>query len=131
VKSINVVVLTGNLAFDPELRRGRSGTAVATLRVANNVRRKRGDAWIDKTSFFDVEVWGAAAEACVSQLAKGSRVAVQGEIEIDEWRDHTGERRAHPVIRQATIGFEDGGIRDRRIAAGAAEANGEHAGSSV
>jgi single-strand DNA-binding protein len=106
MKNINVVVLTGNLASDPELRQGHSGARVSTLRVANNLRRKRDDAWTDKTSFFDVEVWGANAEACVSQLEKGSRVAVQGEIEIDEWRDRSGERRERAVIRQATVTFE-------------------------
>jgi single-strand DNA-binding protein len=106
VRNINVVVLTANLAADPELRTTPSGAVVCSLRVANSVRRRRGEQWVDKPSFFDVEVWGKQAEACGQWLRKGSRVVVHGEIEIDEWSDRqTGQRRIRPVIRQAAVTF--------------------------
>ena len=38
--NINRVVLTGNLTRDPELRSLPSGTAVCSLRIACNTRRK-------------------------------------------------------------------------------------------
>jgi single-strand DNA-binding protein len=106
MNSINVVAMTGNLATDPELRKSPLGTPVTTLRLANNVRRRAGDGWADKTSYFDIEVWGAQAAACVENLARGARIGVQGEIEIDQWTDTSGERRSKAVIRQASVTFE-------------------------
>jgi single-strand DNA-binding protein len=106
MRSLNSVAMTGNLVRDPELRQTDTGIAVATLRVANNVRRKRGDEWVDKTSFFDVDVWGAQAEACARHLAKGSRIGVQGEIEVDRWQDTEGVWHIRAAIRQSTITFE-------------------------
>lgn len=107
MRNVNVVVLTANLAADPAVRTTPSGALVGTLRVANSVRRKRGEQWVEKPSFFDVEVWGNQARACEQWLHKGSRVVVHGEIEIDEWQDHeTGVRRLRPVVRQARVTFE-------------------------
>ncbi|HZA87238.1 MAG TPA: single-stranded DNA-binding protein, partial [Acidimicrobiales bacterium] len=59
--NINRVVLTGNLTRDPELRHTNGGTAVCSLRVASNTRRKDQSTgeWVDKPNYFDVTVWGA------------------------------------------------------------------------
>jgi single-strand DNA-binding protein len=130
VRSLNAVVMTGNLVSDPELRQTNTGVAVATLRMANNVRRKRGDEWIDKTSVFDVDVWGAQAEACARHLVKGSRIGVQGEIEVDRWRDTEGAWHIRASIRQATITFEGSrasGREERPDFVGAGAASGETA----
>jgi single-strand DNA-binding protein len=49
-RNINVVVITGNLTRDPELRNTPSGTAVCSLRVACNTSRKDQSTgeWVDK-----------------------------------------------------------------------------------
>ena len=48
--NVNVVVITGNLTRDPELRRTPGGTAVCELRVAVNSRRKDARAASGSTS---------------------------------------------------------------------------------
>jgi single-strand DNA-binding protein len=106
MRSLNSVAMTGNLVRDPELRQTDTGVAVATLKLANKVRRKRGDEWVDKTSFFDVDVWGPQAEACARHLVKGSRIGVKGEIEVDRWQDTDGVWHIRAAIRQSTITFE-------------------------
>src|SRR5215213_473982 len=83
--NINRVVLTGNLTRDPELRNTPSGTAVCSLRIACNTRRKDGSGqWVDKPNYFDVTVWGAQGENCAQYLQKGRPVAVDGRL---GWRD--------------------------------------------
>jgi hypothetical protein len=51
--NINRVVLTGNLTHEPELRSTPDGTAVCTLRVASNARRKDATSgeWTDKPNY--------------------------------------------------------------------------------
>src|SRR6185436_19587505 len=59
-QNINSVVLVGNLTKDPELRHTPSGTAVCSLRLAVNTRRKDGATgeWTEKPNYFDITVWG-------------------------------------------------------------------------
>jgi single-strand DNA-binding protein len=87
--NINRVIVTGNLTRDPELRSLPSGTAVCSLRIAVNTRRKDNSTgeWTDKANYFDVTVWGAQGENCARYLSKGRPVAVDGRLEWREWQD--------------------------------------------
>jgi len=80
--NINRVVLTGNLTRDPELKHLPSGTALCSLRIAVNTRRKdESGQWTDKPNYFDISVWGAQGEICAQYLAKGRPVAIDGRLE--------------------------------------------------
>jgi single-strand DNA-binding protein len=93
--NLNVVVITGNLTRDPELRSLPSGTSVCKLRVAVNSRRKDSDSgeWVDKPNYFDVTVWGAQGENCATYLSKGRPVAIDGRLEWREWEGQDGNKR--------------------------------------
>ncbi len=111
--NVNVVVITGNLTRDPELRHTGGGTAVCELRVAVNSRRKEGNDWVDKPNFFDVVVWGAQGENCATYLAKGRPVAVEGRLDWREWeaKDGGGKRQAVQIVANSVqfLGSRDGG----------------------
>ena len=100
VANVNVVVIDGNLTQDPELRHLGSGTAVCTLRVAVNSRRKVGDEWVDKANYFNVTVWGKRAENAAQYLSKGRPVTVEGRLDWREWeaKDGSGKRQAVEII---------------------------------
>jgi single-strand DNA-binding protein len=104
VANVNVVVVTGNLTKDPELRHTPGGTAVCDLRVAVNGRRKdRGGEWVDKPNYFNVTVWGARGEAAAEHLGKGSPVAVEGRLDWREYeaKDGGGTRQVVEIIAEA------------------------------
>jgi single-strand DNA-binding protein len=111
--NVNVVVITGNLTRDPELRHTGGGTAVCELRVAVNSRRKEGDNWVDKPNFFDVVVWGAQGENCSTYLSKGRPVAIEGRLDWREWeaKEGGGKRQAVQIIANTVqfLGSRDGG----------------------
>src|SRR5215210_8473846 len=110
--NINVVVITGNLTRDPELRNTPSGTPVCSLRVACNTRRKdQSGEWVDKPNYFDVTVWGAQGENCATYLQKGRPVAIDGRLEWREWQDGQGNKRqAVDIIADSVqfLGSRDG-----------------------
>jgi single-strand DNA-binding protein len=112
--NVNVVVITGNLTRDPELRHTGGGTAICELRVAVNSRRKDGQTgeWVDKPNFFDVVVWGAQGENCATYLAKGRPVAVEGRLDWREWeaKDGSGKRQAVQIVANTVqfLGSRDG-----------------------
>jgi single-strand DNA-binding protein len=108
--NLNVVVVTGNLTRDPELRSLPSGTSVCDLRVAVNTRRKNGATgeWEDKPNYFDVKVWGAQGENCARFLSKGRPVAVQGRLEWREWETQDGQKRQAVDIIAESVQFLGG-----------------------
>src|SRR5436305_14974116 len=84
--AINRVVLVGRLTRDPEVRALPSGTSVCGLRIACNSSRKDADgALVEKPNYFDVSVYGAAAESVSNYMHRGSRVGVDGRLEWREW----------------------------------------------
>ena len=111
--NINVVVITGNLTQDPELRHTGGGTPVCEMRVAVNSRRKEGQEWVDKPNYFNVVVFGAQGENCSTYLAKGRPVAVEGRLDWREWeaKDGSGKRQAVQIVANSVqfLGSRDGG----------------------
>ena len=117
--NLNRVVMTGNLTRDPELRSLPSGTAVCSMRIACNTRRKgQNGEWEDKPNYFDVTVWGAQGENCATYLQKGRPVAVDGRLEWREWEDQQGNKRqAVDIIADSVqfLGSRDGGENGGRF----------------
>ena len=105
--NLNVVVVTGNLTRDPELRSLPSGTSVCKLRVAVNSRRKdqASGEWVDKPNYFDVTVWGAQGENCATYLSKGRPVAVEGRLDWREWEAQDGSKRQSVEIIANSVQF--------------------------
>jgi single-strand DNA-binding protein len=128
--NINVVVVTGNLTRDPELRQLQSGTSVCKMRIAVNTRRKGQDGnWEDKPNYFDVTVWGAQGENCASYLSKGRPVAINGRLEWREWEGQDGNKRQSVEIIADTVQFL--GSRDSSGGSGNGNGGGFTGGSDL
>lgn len=112
--NVNVVVITGNLTKDPELRSTTGGMSVCEMRVAVNSRRKdQSGQWVDKPNYFDVVVFGAQGENCATYLSRGRPVAVEGRLDWREWeaKEGGGKRQAVQIIANSVqfLGSRDGG----------------------
>ena len=121
--NINVVVLTGNLTRDPELRSLPSGTSVCEMGLAVNEQYKDGASgeWLERANFFDVTVWGAQGENCAKYLAKGRPVAVHGRLRFESW-EKDGQKRSKVKVVADRVQFlggrDDGGGRSEYQAPG-------------
>ena len=106
--SINRVVLVGRLTRDPELRTLPSGTTVCGLRIACNSRRREADGdYAEKPNFFDVSIYGAAADSVAHYMLKGSRVAVDGRLDWREWETADQQKRQAVSVVADTVQFLD------------------------
>ena len=93
MRSINYVMLLGNLGKDPEIRYTSSDTAICTLALATNHPRKVDGEWEERTEWHRVVVWGKDAERLNELAHKGSRFWVEGEIKTRRWEDNSGTTR--------------------------------------
>jgi single-strand DNA-binding protein len=109
MNNINRVVITGNLTADPELRSTPSGTAVCSLRIACNTRRKENGEWADKPNYFNITVWGAQGENVARYLSKGRPVAVDGRLEWREYETQDGGKRQTVDIIADSVQFLNSG----------------------
>ena len=102
--SLNSVNIMGNLTRDPEIKYIPSGKAVCSLSIANNrVYTKNGEK-VTEVSYFDVEVWGLAAENCSKYLIKGSGIIVEGRLRQDRW-EKDGKTQSRVRITANAIHF--------------------------
>jgi single-strand DNA-binding protein len=85
--NINVVVLSGNLTRDPELRTTPNGTPVCSMRIAVN---KYVDGQ-ERAGYFNVTAWAKQGELCAEYLSRGDRITVKGRL---EWREVPATERA-------------------------------------
>lgn len=109
--SFNRVILVGNLTRDPELRYIPSGTAVSEIGLAVNDRVKRGDTWVDETTFVDVTMWGRTAEVANEYLSKGAPVLIEGRLKLDSWEKDGQKRSKLRVVceKMQMLGSREGG----------------------
>ncbi len=90
-KSLNKVLLIGNLGGDPELRYTSSGVAVATFTIATNIRWTDPDGNVqEKTEWHNIVAWRKLAEICGEWLKKGRRVYIEGRLQTRTWDDKNG-----------------------------------------
>lgn len=102
MSDLAVAVIVGRLTRDAELKYTNSGQAVCHFSVATSSRRKKGDQWVEESSFWDVDFWGKGGESINQYLTKGKLVAVEGSMRQDRW-EQDGQTRSKTLITANTV----------------------------
>jgi len=102
--SLNSVNMMGNLTRDPEMKYTPSGKAVCTFAIANNRVYTKNAEKVTEVSYFDVDVWGQAAENCAKYLLKGSGIIVEGRLRQDRW-EKDGKAQSRVRITANAVHF--------------------------
>jgi len=118
---LNVVVLIGNLATEPDLRYTPSGVPVCNFRLAVDRPFTNRDGETE-TDFVTIVTWRKLAETCGNYLDKGRLVGVQGRLQIRSWENQEGQRRFAAEVVADTVRFL--GRRDSSSSAGQREESG-------
>jgi single-strand DNA-binding protein len=89
---MNVVILSGNLASDVEVREFGEEKRLATFRLA--VDRGKDE----EADFFRIAAWDRQAELCSDYLSKGRKVAVEGRLRRRTWEDEGQKKSIVEVV---------------------------------
>jgi single-strand DNA-binding protein len=103
-RSLNKVILIGNLATDPTIKYTPNGSMVCTFVVATNRRYTKADGSIaEEAEFTPIAAWGKLAEVCQKILAKGMLTYVEGRLKTHSWDAQDGSKRYKTEIRALDI----------------------------
>jgi|SRR4051812_21979086 single-strand DNA-binding protein len=96
-KSVNKVILVGNLGKDPEVKYTPQGTAVAKMTVAtsSSYKDKTSGEWQETTEWHNVVLWQRLAEIAGEYLKKGNKVYIEGRLQTRSWDDKTSGQKKY------------------------------------
>lgn len=80
-RSINKVILVGNVGRDPDVQTTSAGTRVAHLSVATSRRIPREGAFEERTEWHRVTLWDRLAQLAEDYVRKGDRIYIEGRME--------------------------------------------------
>lgn len=99
-KSVNKVILLGNVGKDPEIRSTPGGTMVANFTLATSDRQKDAQGnWQDHTEWHNLKAFNRTAEIVRDYVKKGTKLYIEGKITTNSWDDkETGQKRYRTEI---------------------------------
>jgi single-strand DNA-binding protein len=99
-KSINKVILVGNVGADPEVKYTPSGVPVGKFSLATNERfRNKSGEWQDRTEWHNIVAWQRLAEIVGEYVSKGSKVYIEGKLQTSSWENRrSGEKKYRTEI---------------------------------
>jgi single-strand DNA-binding protein len=106
-RSVNQVILMGNLTRDPEVRQTPNGRSVCSFSLAlNRAYKDQNGEWQEVTDFIDVVAWGPLGERVAQYLSKGRRALVQGRLQSRSW-EQDGQKRSKVEVLADDVTFLD------------------------
>lgn len=103
-RSLNKVMIIGNLGKDPESKMTTTGKSVSNFSVALSERYKdKSGNWQDKTEWVNVVVWERLSELASQYLKKGSKVYIEGRISTRSYEKDGATRYITEVVGQELL----------------------------
>jgi single-strand DNA-binding protein len=94
-KSVNKVIILGNMGKDPEVKYTPQGTPVAKFSIAteHGYKDKAGN-WQKQTEWHNVVAWARLAEICGEYAHKGDKIYIEGRLQTRSWDDQqSGQKK--------------------------------------
>lgn len=94
-RSLNKVLLIGNLTRDPNLRYTPNGAAVCSFGLATNRTwtPAEGGEKQEKVEYHNIVAWSKLADICGQLLHKGDKIYVEGRLQTRDWKTDDGQER--------------------------------------
>lgn len=100
---MNKILLIGNLTKDVELKKvGNTNVATFTLAVARDFKNSQGQ---KDTDFIPCQAWGKLGENIAKFTSKGSKIAVEGRLQVRPYEDNNGNKRTATEVICSQVEF--------------------------
>ncbi len=103
-RSLNRVMLIGNLGRDPEVRKTPQGHSVTNISIATSRRYKDNSGeWRETTEWHRIVLWDRLAEIAEKYLNKGSQVYIEGRLQTRNYEDKDNITRYVTEVRALNL----------------------------
>jgi len=102
MSNTNIVVLSGTIGNDLELRTTQGGYKILNISLAVNKSKKENEKWVKVTDWFSITCWGGKAEYIANFAKKGSKINVQGQLETQSW-EKDGKTQYKVIINASNV----------------------------
>lgn len=91
-RSVNKVILVGNLGKDPEVRHLENGAVVAnfSLATSESYKDRNTGEMLTNTDWHNIVLWRGLAEIAEKYLHKGDKVYIEGKLRNRSYQDQEG-----------------------------------------
>lgn len=100
---MNKIFLSGRLTKDPEVRYSQNGNAYTRVGVAVD----RPFSKEKEVDFFNLVAFGKTAEFLGKWFSKGSKLLVEGRVQIENYEDKEGNQRKDVSVVVENVEFAD------------------------
>lgn len=102
-RSVNKVMILGNLGKDPESRFMDNGTHLCRFSVATSRSYKQNEEWKEQTEWHNIVMWGK--EKLSTYMKKGSKVYVEGRLQTRSWenKDTGAKQYATEIVAEEVV----------------------------
>ena len=101
----NLVVLSGRLTADPELKYTQNNVPVCSFTIAVDRRHKQGEE--RQADFVNIVAWRSTAEFISKYFSKGSMIGIEGSIQTRRYQDKDGKNRTAFEVVANNVQFMD------------------------
>ncbi len=103
-RSVNKIILVGNVGRDPEVQATSNGHKVAHFSLATSRRIPKENGFEERTEWHRLTVWNRLAEIAQEYIRKGDRLYVEGRMQYDSYeRDGVTVPTAEINVRELVM----------------------------
>lgn len=101
---INKSIIMGRLTYEPELKSTSTGKNIINFQVACD-RQYQANSNERVADFIDCQAWNKTAEFISRNFHKGDMIALEGEIQTDNYTDKEGNKRKSVIVNTTNVSF--------------------------
>lgn len=98
MRTLNKVIIIGNLTRDPELKTTQNNQVICTFGIATNREWVSNGEKKQSSEFHEVAAWSRLGEICAKYLKKGKLVYLEGYLKTRSWEDEGGNKKFRTEI---------------------------------
>ena len=115
-RSVNKIILVGNVGRDPDIQQTKNGTKVAHLSLATNRRPAAGADSQERTDWHRLTLWNRLAQFAEDYIKMGDRIYVEGRVEYDSYdRDGITIPTADVSVKEVVLLSSRAGADDEEL----------------
>ncbi len=105
VPELNLIIVSGRLTRDPDIRMTQKGSTVCSFGFANNrsYRDPSTNEWKEEVSYMSATAFGPLADRLKEKIRKGTPVIVEGRLVMSEYTDKSGQQRRDLRINASRV----------------------------